>query len=287
MPSGRSALNTEGMGERHQCRAAPGDFDALAMEMISLLPEEDRARMLNGWKGKCLYLASVCSGTDICVRVLRAVAKQVGVAVRHRFSCDNSVAVQQWIASQFADSPPDFHFKDVLSFHESAAFDVRSARTKPMPPVDTLYLGFSCKDVSHLNRRHTEARTCVRAGSLRIGSTLAASAAYVAKMRPKFFFLENASALEDCDPAGGSSNADEVETMFLRIGYVIFSVVLDARQHGSAQWRRRWWGAAFQVSSGPVSAQQAKAFDPARRRLQVLLAKMETQPMPLEKFLFE
>lgn len=275
------------MGSQPQCDVKPGDFDSLAKHMISLLPEQDRERLASAWRGQSLHVGTMCSGTDLCVRVLKAISQALGVDTKHRFSCDSSVPVQRWLKSQFSEDPPDLIFNDVLMFDTAQAYDINSMKSKPIPPVDVVYLGFSCKDVSHLNRSHGNSRACVRSGTLRTGSTLSASAAYIRRVLPQMFFLENVTALEDTDPAAGSSNAQDVEKMCLSMGYILVSAVLDARTHGSAQRRTRWWGAAFRVAVAPASAERAAAFEPARRRMEFLLGAMEMKPMELDNALFE
>ena len=68
------------------------------------------------------------------------------------------------------------------------------------------------------------------------------------------------TAIECVDEDCGTSNADEIVRLFADLGYCMAHTVLDARQHGAAHSRTRWWACAFRVNdSAAITVQQDEA----------------------------
>lgn len=99
-----------------------------------------------------------------------------------------------------------------------------------------------------MNTHSAQARSCVRLKTLRTGGTLAATVDYVRDMKPRLVLLENVAAIEESDKVHGTSNCDELVATFATLGYAVTHVVLDARRHGAAQRRKRWWAIAVRVN---------------------------------------
>lgn len=268
-------------GRRPVCTAQT--LKALVKQMVSLLSAKDAKGLRNQWKGVGILLGSFCSGTDICAEVLAAICEWTGIGLRHKFSCDSAPHSQRWIQTQ-CQPCPDLIYDNVIDIAQGRGYDVLSGTTKPVPPSDFLYVGFSCKDVSHLNKASHTARACVRAKSHRIGQTLACSVEYIMRFQPYFVFLENVAALDDQDE-NGVSNADEVVDIFASIGYFMVYVVLDARQHGSAQRRTRWWGCGVRVKEGPLDQEDMDELEPKRQHMLQVLEDLQMQPISLDKVL--
>jgi len=180
---------------------------------------------------------------------------------------------------------PDYLFKDVADVATGRACDLRSQGQKAVPPTDILWMGFSCKDVSHLNNKSKASRTCIRDKSLRTGGTLEKGAQYVESFQPMYVFLENVTALEDIDKFTGTSNAQEVVWLFNRLGYHVFTIALDARQHGSAQRRTRWWGIGVRVSSEPVTPEVEEGYQAKDAEMFAVLQQLELSPVSLDSIL--
>jgi site-specific DNA-cytosine methylase len=178
-------------------------------------------------------------------------------------------------------------FDNVLDFQQGTGYDVISQRRRQLPPADAVYLGFSCKDLSHLNKSSSSAKGCVRLSSLRTGGTLKGCVDYIKRVRPKLVYLENVAAIEDMDKTWGTSNADEVVSMVADLGYILVHKVLDARQHGAPQRRTRWWGMAVLVKTDgqPLTAQEDIAYEEQKQDVLQNLADMEMAPVSLDHVL--
>lgn len=255
----------------------------LAEYLFAGLPSQDMKKYNSEWRKASVQLGTLCSGTDLCVTAAEALLETFGGSLKHKFSCDISPTAQRWIKQTCRC--PDLLFNDITELPMGHGFDVLSQRQQAVPPCDWLYIGFSCKDVSHLNRYSTLAKSCVRDQTLRTGGTLGAAAAYVRRVQPHFLFLENVSALEDVDSSSGSSNAREVQLLFQELGYLVTSTVLDARDHGAVQRRTRWWAACVRVKDGILSDSDQKLYSKALQHWSDLLQVMTTEPAPLKSIL--
>ena len=233
---------------------------ALIRQLKGTVPQTILRQVRKRWAGKSFDLGTFCSGTDVCVDVNRHVLESFGVQVQHVFSCDKAPHVQQYISKRCRPTQGSFRlFDDITDVPSMRAFDVLSGTTKSVPPSHFTYIGFSCKDVSHLNVNAQASRGCVKSGTLRTGHTLRCSLGYVRLVKPYFVGLENVAALDDCD-ATGTSNADDLVEAFEELGYIVVRQVVNCRSHGAMQRRTRWWGIAWLVSpTDPIN--------PAQRRL--------------------
>ena len=180
---------------------------------------------------------------------------------------------------------PDSLFSDISDVPSGRAFDIRSGSMRAVPPTDLLFVGFSCEDVSQLNTRRSSAKSCVRSASLRTGQTLAHSLKYIESIRPYLIRLENVAALDDVDPSTGDSNASDVVSLLESLGYFVTYQVVDARQHGSAQRRTRWWGVAVRLSENSLTAEDIDYMEPARESLLSVLEDVEMDQMSLDSVL--
>ena len=231
-----------------QCKAGVPAF--VAEQMYSLFTSHQKEILSQNLRGRSLRLGTLCSGTDLCCEVLEAVVDLCGGSVCHIFSSEIAEPKQRWILQMC--KPPKYLFQDVQDFTASRGYCIRSKQLRMIPGTDIIFLGFSCKDVSHQNKGHVSAKDCVMLRCLRTGSTLHGGLAYVVRLRPLLVFLENVAALDDVSHSTGASNVDEIFSLFLQQGYYLVSAIYDARKHGAAQRRTRWWGVAVRMQEGPI-----------------------------------
>ena len=245
-------------------RCLSAHLPMIANQMVSLLSEQDAASFLSSWLGSKLIVGSLCSGTDVCVDALQGLARVGKFVVEHKLSCEISPANQRWILQQ-CSPPPMVLYEDVYEFAKGYGYDVKNQRVAQLVPCDMLFVWVFCKDLSRLNQNSVNNRSCVRTKSLRTGGTLAGSMSYITAVKPRWVFLENVTAIECVDEDCGTSNADEIVRLFADLGYCMAHCVLDARQHGAAHRRTRWWACAFRVNdSGAITVQQDEAMNPLR-----------------------
>ena len=85
-------------------RSLSAHLPMIAIQMVSLLSEQDKASFHSSWLGSKLIVGSLCSGTDVCVDALQGLARVGKFVVEHKLSCDISPANQRRILQQC--SPP-------------------------------------------------------------------------------------------------------------------------------------------------------------------------------------
>ena len=111
-----------------------------------------------------LRLGTTCSGMDGAVTVLEqtiaAINQTCGtnIKLRHVFSCECDPTRQSYILQAFSHTM-DHLFADVNVFKESHGECLRSKKLVPIPAIDILISGTSCKNVSP-DRIHTYIYIC-------------------------------------------------------------------------------------------------------------------------------
>ena len=139
-----------------------------------------------------------------------------------------------------------------------------------------------------MNYHSAKNRSCVRTKSLRTGGTLAGSMSYTASVKPRLVFLESVTAVEFADKVCGTSNADEIVRLFADLGYCMAHTVMDARQHGAAHRRTRWWACAFRVNdSAAITVQQDQAMKPLKDKYLQVLDDIMMKPVKLNQVLMD
>ena len=84
------------------------------------------------------------------------------VTVEHTFACESSPRIRKWIAANF---PPSHLFGGVEEMAATFAYDYMSGDDQPIPTVDFLVAGFSCKNLSTLNRLRRLFADCMKTGA--------------------------------------------------------------------------------------------------------------------------
>ena len=102
-----------------------------------------------------LVWGSICSGSEVMVLVLMALTcayAELGVQLKfkHAFSCENMPAKQQWIRSLFQELEvaDGCVFERAEDMGGKRAYCVKHKALCPVPSVDLLVTGTSCKDFS-------------------------------------------------------------------------------------------------------------------------------------------
>ena len=180
---------------------------------------------------------------------------------------------------------PDVLFQDITTFDTGKGFCVLRSKACLLPPVQIVHVGFSCKDVSSLNKHSKSARYCIRKSSLRTGGTFAGAVAFVSQLRPVLVLLENVAALDRCDTRTGVSSAHDVRDIFAELGYILCDSVCNAMFHGVPHRRTRWWAVAVQVSASPVTDEDVIAHREAIGDFHNALDLLRVAPVPLDSIL--
>ena len=126
---------------------------------------------------RVITIGTACSGSELYMLSMdplaNALSEQTGcqVSFRHEWACELNIKKRDWIRAHFC---PRFLFKDVAEVAQGNARDVLSGRLVPVPVVDILISGFSCKDASRLNIHHRARLDVVDKGLCSTGSTFMA-----------------------------------------------------------------------------------------------------------------
>jgi DNA (cytosine-5)-methyltransferase 1 len=137
-----------------------------------------------------------------------------------------------------------FVFVDACDLRHAAAFEARTQQQQLVSPCDILIAGFSCKTVSSLNSARSS--SCCTTGEGSTGITWTAVKELVGARPPAVIILENVTGLLN-EGSGGNgricdgSNLGEVLGFLRMSGYSVHYDVLDAREYGLPQRRRRVW----------------------------------------------
>ena len=148
--------------------------------MVHMLPESMQDKLRFNLQNTTRIVGTMCSGSDICVEALSAVAEVCGGAFYHTFSCEISPKSQLWIQQQMQKCP-DHLFEDVTVFSTGKGYCVIGGKTRMLPPAEIVYVGFSLRDVSRMNIHSSSSRHCIRESSFRIEGTFAGAFSYIHK----------------------------------------------------------------------------------------------------------
>ena len=196
-------------------------------------------------QGRPLRLATMYSGTDGPVPLVRAFCDEHSVPVEHVWSCDSSPHAQAWIRKNFPQLRSLY-----ASAHEVStgrATNVLSGEVEVVGAIDVLIAGFSCKDVSAENAARTfgpESRS---------GSTFRYLVDLVTLIKPMLVIWENVLGLR-CRVKGQPAPIHHAVSSFVRIGYANGWGVLSSASFFLPQRRYRCYGWAFRGLSRQSAA---------------------------------
>ncbi len=175
-------------------------------------------------------------------------------------------------------------FQDIQEFHKVKAFDVFTCLCSSIPMTEVIFLGFSCKSISHDNVHSSSAKNCVTAGSRQTGETWQGGLNYIRRAKPTLVFLENVQAITEQNK-DGTSNAMEVERLLALEGYCTVQMVLDSRLRGSPQRRTRWWACAMRVQDSALTLQDIESYRSLKESFVQAVDRMQMESAALDELL--
>lgn len=138
---------------------------------------------LRAGTSRVITVGTACSGSELYMLSLTPLAERLTaltgcqLSFRHVWSCELKPRKRAWIRDNFK---PSHLFRDLWELAKGEAWDVAQGedephrRLVPVPAVDILIAGFSCKDASRLNIHHTQRLDAVQKGVGTTGSTFEA-----------------------------------------------------------------------------------------------------------------
>ena len=168
----------------------------------------------------------------------------------HKFSCEIEPFKQDWIVQNF--NPP-LLFSDIGELENEKAHCIVHDAECEVPDCEIFAAGFSCKDVSGMNKNAAEYQNCAEEGKGTTGGTLQGAMGYVQRHRPPMVFLENVVKLgfsssraapqtsEFFDPKHPKvkNNLKVVVKLLEELGYKVAVAVVDSSEFFLPQRRRR------------------------------------------------
>jgi len=162
---------------------------------------------------KVVSLATDCSGMETPLMALR----NLGIEVNHLFSCDVNKHVKETIMANF---PPKVWYDDLTTRDNSAA-----------KKADIYVAGFPCQPFSTAGLQQGFGDKKGR------GTVFFKVREYIEEAQPRVFVLENVSGLVKIQ--GGKYFKDILESLEELGNYNIHHQMLDTKEHGVPQSRRR------------------------------------------------
>lgn len=202
-----------------------------------------------------LSWASACSGSEGAHYVFKALQdmySKAGLDVQftQAFACESNAEKRRWIHKVVANGSGHrlCIFKDITHLGAGVSDCATHDCPCPVPYVDMLVVGTSCKDVSSLSSaRRTSTGKLVLATEVSPGGTaqtVRGLIAYLRDCRPGLVFYENVDKLADdaVDAASGQrsgSNLDLLLSEMGSLGYDAQRFLVDSKEFGAPCRRRR------------------------------------------------
>lgn len=232
---------------------APGEpvtLRQMVAHMVErLLSVPEAAQGLPALAGSRLRVGTMCSGTDSPILAMNAIAKalegrQGAFEVQHCFSCEIDKDKQLFLRKNFAF---DALFNDVCELGDETAHDELSGQRVAVPTgLDIIIAGFSCKDLSGMNRFK---KSLEEMGTS--GTTLQGCLDYILRHRPRIAIFENVKNIALLDSATGLRPVDLVMEALKRLGYRAGWKFLNTRNYYLPQSRARVWMWGYRTGDAP------------------------------------
>ena len=262
------------------------------------MSDDDVKRLAATWDlvpgaSNVITIGTACSGSELYTLSLQPLAARLSaltgctVSFKHVWACELSPRKRDWIRTNFK---PDFLFRDLKEVAMGQAWDVADGegetlrRHVPVPAVDILIAGFSCKDASSLNIHRTTRRDACHTGTGTTGSTFGAFMKLLGGMTPRarLCLLENVPGLAHEDKTSGRSNLDAVKDAFTAQG-LFLSKKFDAQDTGIPNRRSRLYMAA--VAGLAAMDDQDGFVERIHASLEAMLSQLT--PRPITEFLLD
>ena len=204
---------------------------------------------------------SCCSGSEGVHYVVEACGQPVAeidlpVTFQHAFSCESNKAKRSWIADVLckgkifnSDLHETFaHFAEVGCIFEDIK-DMGSEMSKcslhgkecPVPSVDCLFIGTSCKDLSRANSSVDKSTLVLSQESSKGASaqTFRGMLNYCRGHRPTLVLFENVDAIDDKASSSTETNLSLLMSAMKDLGYEGQKIMTDCQEFGLPCRRRR------------------------------------------------
>ena len=216
-------------------------------------------------QGACkrLTYGTIFSGSDIVAKVIGRLQDMwrtswgPGMAKTEYtclFQCELNKQKREWLIEQFPTG--GLLFEDAASLSLPRARDERSGEYHPIPAVDMVFAGFSCKSRSKANNSRSAFKHCVQSGTGETGTTFGYVQQYLERKRPRFVFLEN---VEELAEGGQDSDLSFILSWLRGVGYTSDGFNNEARDYGSYCRRARLYIVAWRGSDASKT-EVARAF---------------------------
>ena len=244
-----------------------------------------------------LKWGSCCSGSEGAHFVVAAVQQAIktegcDIEFDHAFSCESNKQKRLWITNvlQSGDvfDPTESGgssnfgcvFCDIGDMNEEQAACDYHRRKCPVPSVDLLLLGTSCKDLSrangHVDRsKPVFAETTSRGGS---AQTFHGFVEYCKSHGPTMIVYENVDSIDDKISANAENNLSILMKTMTELGYEGQKIMTDSQQFGLPCRRRRLYILFLNLKSPKLCVNLASSHKIFRKVRTLVTACMRTPP---------
>ena len=235
-------------------------LDSLAQDAVRDLKENVRGRSGLAASGLALNFkwGTICSGSEVMLLVLVAISaayrnEGVELTFKHSFSCESDPQKRKWIKSLFLELGVESGciFKQAEHMGCTEAPCCKHNRNCPVPCVDLLVTGTSCKDFSKANKKQNN----VLAGPRSLGGSAETFWGVLAYLRAHVVSLclfENVDALDENAGDEHTSYLKLVRSYFDELGFSSMSALLDAALFALSEERRRYYIVAIKKDANPI-----------------------------------
>lgn len=208
-----------------------------------------------------LTWGSCCSGSEGVHYVVEACAQameETGLPVtfQHAFSCESNKAKRSWIADVLCKGQvfnSDMHetfathaevgciFEDIKDMGSEMSKCSLHGKECPVPSVDCLFIGTSCKDLSRANSSVDKSKLVLSQESSRGASaqTFRGMLSYCQGHRPTLVLFENVDAIDDKISSNTETNLSLLMNAMKELGYEGQKIMTDGQEFGLPCRRRR------------------------------------------------
>lgn len=274
-------LRAEGSGDGAALLLSASQRVASAKDIVSgsLLPTL-ASENLEGFKAvlptarpypELITWASCCSGSEGVHYVVEAAMlalEDAGFLVnfKHLFSCESNKTKREWILHVLktglvfdpvcsdtlaSDSSYGCVFTDICEMGQEEATCARHDAKCPVVPVDCLFVGTSCKDLSRANSSVDRTKLVLNQDTSKgaPAQTFRGMLEYCAGRRPVLLIYENVDAIDDKISAQTETNLSLLMQAMRDLSYEGKKVMTDAQEFGLPCRRRRLYILFVDVTS--------------------------------------
>ena len=200
-----------------------------------------------------LTWGTICSGGEVLIFIMSTMKElyksfNLDLNSTHRFSCEIKPNVQDWIksvAQESGECNPDYClFERAEQMGSEVTKCVRHGKFCPVPAVDLLIFGTSCKGINRASNVY-RATNLVMAKQNSVGGsaqTFGGCMKYLHNHVVHIMLFENVDALDDAgDLTNHQTNLSIVVENFTECGFAVKVFLMDCSLFGLPQSRRRYY----------------------------------------------